>query len=273
MRDSSETVAPACGQCCTRVSGLTVRLGGREILSDVGLHMHCGELTVLIGPNGAGKTTLLKALLGEIPSTGETHFVDLKIGQEKRPRFGYVPQRLEIDATSPFSVLDLFAAALTRRPAFLGASPLLRARAIEALDRVESAHIVDRRIGALSGGELQRVLLALAIEPLPTLLLLDEPLAHVDRAGMELFHALVADLRRTHHLAVLMVSHDLPLVARHADRVILLDRVLLRTGAPAEVFADPRTIDFFGRVPVPETAVLPPKSAIHNDPPSGGARP
>ena len=110
-----------CGGCCTRLEHFGVRLGGREILRDIDLHVHCGELTAIVGPNGAGKTTLFRAMLGELPHSGRLQFVHLD-GRTPfgAPRIGYVPQKLDLDPGAPVTVLDLFAAARARRPIWTG---------------------------------------------------------------------------------------------------------------------------------------------------------
>ncbi len=225
----------ACGLCTTRLTGFGVRLGGRRILSDVNIHLRCGELTALIGPNGAGKTTLLRAILGEVPHSGDLVFEDGAGRRTHSPVVGYVPQRLEFDPGSPATVLDLFTAALSRIPVCLWHARGTRTRALAALERVQASHLAHRRLGALSGGEMQRVLLALALDPKPDLLLLDEPVSAVDQEGLELFYGTVSELRRQYDLSIILVSHDLGLVARFADRIILLNGTVRRSGTPAEV--------------------------------------
>ena len=131
------------------------------MFSHVNIHIHCGQLTAVIGPNGAGKSTLLRAILGEIPHTGVLHYVDAKGKHTGHPIIGYVPQYLRFDVSSPTSVMDLFMACLSRRPVWLCSSKKLRPRVLRSLARVKAEYLIDRRLGALSGGELQRVLLAL----------------------------------------------------------------------------------------------------------------
>ncbi|HNW91382.1 MAG TPA: ATP-binding cassette domain-containing protein [bacterium] len=251
----------ACGSCCTKLSRLVVRLGTSTVLDGIDLHLHCGELTALIGPNGAGKTTLLRALLGELPFSGEVRFLDAATGRRRRPRFGYVPQSLEFDQGAPLTVADLFAAALARFPVWLGHTAALRARATAALARVQADHLFDRRVGDLSGGELQRVLLALALEPLPDLLLLDEPVAGVDAGGRENFYGLICALRRDFDLSILLVAHDLDLVARHADRFVLLNRTVIAVDTPAAVLAHPECVRLFGRL-TPDPALRHPHAVL-----------
>jgi zinc transport system ATP-binding protein len=168
-----------------------VRFGKVEVLSDINLHIHCGRLTVIIGPNGAGKSTFLRAILGEIPHTGKivndlTHTKGIL-----EPSIGYVPQKLDFDPTSPVNVLDLFCASLSGRPLWLGPSKPIIRQAHDSLERVEAEHLIRSRLGTLSGGQLQRVLLALALTPIPDLLLLDEPVSGVDPSGIELFYRMV----------------------------------------------------------------------------------
>ncbi|EKU71789.1 metal ABC transporter ATP-binding protein [Selenomonas sp. F0473] len=235
--------------CCTKIEDFGVSFGTFEVFSHVNLHVHCGQLTAIIGPNGAGKSTLLRAVLGELPHSGTLRFVDADDRHTGHPVIGYVPQYLRFDVSAPTSVKDLFMACLTARPVWLCSPGRLRIRAEENLARVRAAHLVDRRLGALSGGELQRVLLALALDPMPNLLLLDEPVSGVDQNGLSLFYEIVADLRAQEDLAVLLVSHDLGMVARHADRVVLMNRGIAAAGTPAEVFGDPQMERLFGILP------------------------
>ena len=234
------------GLCCTKIENFRVILGSKEIFHDVNLHIHCGELTALIGTNGSGKSTLLKAILGEVSHTGTLTYLDAKGIRSGHPLIGYVPQYLNFDLSTPTSVFDLFMACLTRIPSWLIAPRYIRDRVIQSLEKVKAGHLIDRRLGALSGGELQRIMLALALEPIPDLLLLDEPVSGIDRNGLELFYAIVSDLRKNYDLSIILVSHDLNLVAQHADRVAVLDGTIVCNGPPEKVFSDHRTRKVFG---------------------------
>lgn len=240
-------IAPhRCGECCTTLRGVGARYDGTPVLEDINLHLHCGELTAVIGENGAGKTTLVRCLLGEVPHSGEVHFLDAAWRRKDSPVIGYVPQRVSFDREAPVSVLDLFAASLAvRRPACLGVSLAVQGQAIEGLRRTGAAHLLKRRLGTLSGGEMQRVLLALALTPMPNILVLDEPVSGVDHSGREKFYDLLSRLRRQYDLAVLLVSHDLASLARFADRLVFLDRRIVCEGPPAEVLRDPRVREAF----------------------------
>ena len=232
--------------CCTKIEDFTVRIGRLTIFEHVNIHIHCGQLTAIVGPNGAGKSTLLKALLGEVPHQGKLHYVDAKGKHTGHPVIGYVPQYLRFDVSAPTSVMDIFMACLSNKPVWLCSAKSLRPRVLKNLERVHAEHLIDRRLGALSGGELQRVLLALALDPLPDLLLLDEPVSGVDQNGLELFYEILADLREKEDMAIILISHDLNMVAKHADQVVLLNKGVITNGTPDEVFSDPRTKKIFG---------------------------
>ncbi|NLU52973.1 MAG: metal ABC transporter ATP-binding protein [Clostridiaceae bacterium] len=224
------------GYCCTKIENFGVELGNLKILDNINLHLHCGELTAIIGPNGAGKSTLVKALLGQVPHTGTISFMQANATASKAPVMGYVPQNLNLDPTSPTSVLDLFVAARSSYPVWLLKPRKEVQKVREKLDRVKAGHLVHRKLGALSGGELQRVLLALALDPIPDILLLDEPVSGIDQNGLELFYETVSALRKAFDLSIILVSHDMDMIYKYADRVVLLNRTVLAMGTPEEVF-------------------------------------
>ena len=239
-------IAPhRCGECCTTLRDVGVRYHGVSVLEHIDLHLHCGELTAVIGENGAGKTTLVRCLLGEIPHSGEVHFMDAAHRRKDSPLIGYVPQHTSFDRDAPVSVMDLFAASLSGRPACLGVSGPVEKLAREGLMRTGAEHLLRRQLGTLSGGELQRVLLGLALTPVPNILVLDEPMSGVDHSGREKFYELLSKLRREYDLAVLLVSHDLATLARFADRLVFLDRRIVCDGLPADVLHDPRVREAF----------------------------
>lgn len=225
----------SCGHsCCLRVENLSVHIGTDTILRDVNLHVHCGELVALIGPNGAGKSTFLKSVLGQLEFDGIIAFSEP--GQRsKKPRIGYVPQSPVFDPSDPVSVSDLFACCMSRRPAFLGIGKSMRDTVLECLERVHGTDLIDKRVGTLSGGELQRVLLALALEPLPNILILDEPLSGVDVEGMETLMDMLDEIRKTYDLSILMTTHDFAMLPRYADQVVLIDGTILAKGDAAAV--------------------------------------
>ena len=235
-----------CALCHIDLDGVSVRRGGQVLLQDVSMHIHCGQLTVLIGQNGAGKTTLIKALLGQIPHTGVIRHVDSHGLDIPHLRTGYVPQVLQFDREMPLTVQDYLAASLARRPVWTGVGRKTREKVRQMLRDVDADGLAERPLGRCSGGELQRVLLALALEPAPDLLVLDEPVSGIDRNGMRMFLETLMDLRRTRHMAILLVSHDLRFVREYADHVVLLEKSVLTQGRPGEVFASPEFSSVFG---------------------------
>ena len=227
----------SCGaSCCLRVQNLGVKIGDEQILKDVSLHVHCGRLVAIIGPNGAGKSTFLKAILGQQEYEGVIAFS--APGQRgKMPKIGYVPQSPAFDPGDPMSVADLFVCCMHRRPAFLGISKRTRAQILDCLDRVHGADLIDKKIGTLSGGELQRVLLALALEPMPNILILDEPLSAVDVEGMATLMQMLDELRKDYDLSILLTTHNFSILPQYADQVVLIDHKIVSMGNPEDVLS------------------------------------
>ena len=191
-------------------------------------------MVALIGPNGAGKSTFLKAILGQQEYDGIIAFSEPGKRSQK-PRIGYVPQSPAFEPSDPLSVADLFACCMSKRPAFLGLSRSMRELVAECLERVHGEDLIDKRVGTLSGGELQRVLLALALEPMPNILILDEPLSGVDIEGMENLMDMLDEIRKTYDLSILMTTHDFSMLPRYADQAVLIDRQVLISGKPESV--------------------------------------
>ncbi len=228
------------------IRNLSVRAGGIEILSGIDADIRCGEVTALIGPNGAGKTTLLLAILGLVDYTGEIRFCRAEEHGRGAPRIGYVPQQLEFDRDAPLTVLDFFALSSQRCPVVFGHSRASRAAARESLAGAGAPHLADRPLGKLSGGELQRVLLALALRDNPDILLLDEPVSGVDAAGEELFCDFLDQIHSASRFSLLLVSHDLSVVSRHADRVICLNHRIVCQGATTETLTPGNLAAMYG---------------------------
>ena len=212
------------------IAGLNVRLGGQQVLTDVDFHIDPGEIVTIVGPNGSGKSTLLRVILGAVrPFAGHIH---------RRPmlNIGYVPQKLHIDPTLPITVrrfLDL--------PQRIGA-----ATAQDALDRAGCGTLAHRQITDLSGGQIQRVLLARALLTKPNLLILDEATQGLDQPGAAAFYRRIEQTRNDTGCAVLMVSHDLHVVMAASDRVICLNGRVCCAGRPEYVVAAPAYQALFG---------------------------
>ena len=236
----------SCGYCCTKISNISVKRGSKQILKNVNIHIHCGKLTVIIGKNGAGKSTLLKAILGEMPHEGSITFKN-KNNEEKKIKIGYVPQKLDLE-NSPITVYDMVASFSSNKPTFLFKSKKLYEKIKEHLKDFGADNLIDRKVNRLSGGELQRVMLGMAMMSKPDLLILDEPISGIDKNGKEQFYKKIYDLKKSNDMAIILVSHVFEYVKKYADDVILLNQVIEKEGTPDEVFKSKIFIDTFGEV-------------------------
>ena len=209
---------------------MSLNFGAGVVLSGVNFAIEPGEIVTVVGPNGSGKSTLLRALLGVLkPSAG-------RVRQKPGLRIGYVPQKLAIDETMPITVARFLSLPVRRAAAEIG----------EALQKVGASGVADKSLRALSGGQLQRVLLARALLGAPDILILDEPTQGLDQKGIASFYRLVEEVRRDLGCAVLMVSHDLHVVMSASDRVICLNGHICCEGTPNVVSAAPEYRALFG---------------------------
>jgi zinc transport system ATP-binding protein len=216
------------------VRDLSVRFGARHVLRDITFHVLEGTSLAVIGPNGSGKTVLFKALIGAIPFEGT---VDWAPGV----RIGYVPQKLDIERDVPITGLDF----LRARPGLRHASG--RERVSEVLTLVGlTREVCEQPIGALSGGQFQRLLVAFALVGDPTVLLLDEPTAGVDEPGQERLNELVHRLRLQRGLTVVLISHELTIVSQHATNVLCLSHAQACFGPPTAILTQERLQEAFG---------------------------
>ena len=214
-------------------SDVCLSYGARSVLENVSLSVGPGEVLSVIGPNGSGKTTLVRVILGlERPNAGTVR---------RRPglTIGYMPQRLMLERTLPITVGRFLTLGVPRE--LIG-----QGRRMRALDEVGASDIIDHPLQDISGGELQRVLLARALLREPDLLVLDEPVQGVDVTGQADLYRLIAAIRESHNLGVLMVSHDLHVVMAGTDQVICLNRHVCCAGKPAAVSRDPAFAAMFG---------------------------
>ena len=233
--------------CSGKIEELSVRKGSTEILNQVNLTANHGEILALIGRNGAGKTTLLKAILGQTPYSGRISYFNCQGKRIDRPRIGYVPQFLAFDRSTPVTVEDLFCANRSRIPVWMSHGKKRQKEAESLLEKGGGTGLFRKKLGALSGGELQRVLLAFALDPLPDLLLLDEPVSAVDRKGVGVFYDLVTSLRSEYHMPVILVSHDLGHVKKYASKAAFLqDGTVAMQNAVDKVLNNPQVREAFG---------------------------
>lgn len=209
---------------------VTVAQGGRTVLRDVDFAISPGEIVTIVGPNGSGKSTLLKTLVGALrPQSGVLH-------RQTGLRIGYVPQKLHIDPTLPLTVARFLS--LPRH--------VPRGRRAAALERAGVPDLGARQMAALSGGQLQRVLLARAILDDPQILMLDEATQGLDQPGSAAFYRQIEELRGAMGCAVLMVSHELHVVMSASDRVICLNGHICCEGQPEAVASAPEYRALFG---------------------------
>jgi zinc/manganese transport system ATP-binding protein len=219
-----------------RVQSLGVRLGGRQVLDDVQFTIAAGQFTGLIGSNGAGKTTLLRVILGlQSPTTGTVHLN----GRSRSARdhsLGYVPQKVLLDPDMPLRARDLVALGLDgHRFGIALPSRGRRERIEEMLEAVDAREFADARVGELSGGEQQRILIAHALISRPRLLLLDEPLANLDIRSQQEVVALLARLSSEQRIAVLISAHDMNPLLPFMDRIVYLAAGRAASGTTEEV--------------------------------------
>ncbi len=212
-----------------QVNDLGLVLEKREILRNISLNIHSDEILTIMGPNGAGKSCLLKCILGLIkPTAGQ-------IIKPKNLKVGYTPQKILFEQSMPLSVEQ-----------FLKLGQPQNLDLLSALDEVGGQHLISSWMYRLSGGELQRVLLARALSQQPDLLVLDEPAAGVDITGQAEMYRLLARIRRNRHCGILVVSHDLSLVMAETDKVVCLNQHVCCSGRPEVVAKDPAFAQLFG---------------------------
>jgi len=215
------------------VRDLSVRLGGRDVLRDVTFDVAERTALAVIGPNGAGKTVLFGALIGALPYRGEVRWAP-------GTRIGYVPQKLDLERDLPVSGRDFLLAKVE-------VSGARRDEAIRALDLVNlPPAVADQPIGTFSGGQFQRLLLAAALVGRPTVLLFDEPTAGVDEPGQERLYEMIERLQEAEGLTLLLISHELSVVYRHATNVLCLSRASPCFGPPEDILTPERIAQVYG---------------------------
>lgn len=227
-----------------QVQNVSVSFANRLALEHVSMEVNRGEIVTLIGPNGAGKTTLVRVILGLLqPSSG-------RVLQQSGMRIGYMPQKLHIDKSLPLSVQR-----------FMGLAQRDKQAISDCLNMTGIGQLVDQPLQTLSGGEMQRVLLARAMLRSPDLLVLDEPVQGVDVSGQAHLYNLIGSLRDKLTCGVLMISHDLHMVMAKTDSVVCLNRHVCCQGQPDSVSEHPAYLEMFGHAMPNEIAVY----AHHHD--------
>lgn len=213
-----------------RLQDITFIRNQRTILDAVNITLRQNEIVTLIGPNGAGKSTLLKIALGLLPADRGV------VWRRPGARLGYVPQKLSIMPSMPLTVARFVTLSVKAG----------RTEVQNALEQTGVAYLIDASVHTLSGGEWQRVLLARALLPQPSLLLLDEPAQGLDVSGQNALYDLLGHIRSTRHCGILLVSHDLHLVMASSDQVVCLQRHICCSGKPETLQHDPAYLALFG---------------------------
>ena len=216
------------------VDDLGVRLGGADVVRGVSFNLPRAKCLAIIGPNGAGKTVLLRALIGALPHTGRIEWAPETV-------LGYVPQKLDIERDLPLNGHDF----LRAKMALSGSSAAMRTEALRAVGLAEE--VLSTPIGNMSGGQFQRLLIAFALLGRPNVLLLDEPAAGIDAPGQAQLNEVIHGLQDTRAMTVVLVSHDLSVVYKHADYVLCLGRLGAYFGPPRTALTPESLYEVYGQ--------------------------
>jgi zinc transport system ATP-binding protein len=230
-------------------AGVNLTLGNTRILEDVSFTIRPGTIHCVVGANGGGKTSLVRALLGQMPHSG-----NINIHWGKGRTIGYVPQALDFDKSLPVTVRDFMAMTGQRRPAFLGIARSRRAQVEAVLERFGVREKLHARLGSLSGGERQRVLFAQAMTPEPALLVLDEPTTGLDLSGKDILETAIREFAAGGG-TVVWINHDIVQVSQMAHSLTYINRRVLLDGPPREVLSEGAAAQLF------PTLVLPSREA------------
>lgn len=222
------------------VEGLTVDFDGNKVLEDISFSVKKGEVLAIVGPNGAGKSVLFRALLGLVPHTGA-------VSWQAGIRIGYVPQKLALERTLPLTVkefLSLISAASGDKVSkeIISSLELVGIKTGPAEEYHLERHILNRRLGTLSGGEFQRILIAWSLIGNPDVLLFDEPTTGIDLSGEGTIYNLLHKIQESKELTLILISHDLNIVYKYANNVICLNKQLVCFGEPRAAL-DPKSLE------------------------------
>lgn len=229
-----------------KIENLTVELDGHIVLEDISFITDAGSVTAVIGPNGAGKSVLLKCILKLLPKkTGTVEIMGINHNNYHRiaPLVSYIPQYINIDHSFPLTVSGLFSLKSTSP---IGMSNKEKQRMLDLLDKTNTAHLLNKRLSVLSGGQLQRIILAYSLMDSPKILLLDEPAAGIDVEGQDTIYTLLSRIQKEEKLAMILVSHELQIVMNYATQVLCLNKKLMCTGTPRKVLTNETLQHMYG---------------------------
>lgn len=221
------------------IKGLSLNISNTQILENINLSIKKGTIHCIIGPNGAGKTSLIRCLLGQLQFNGE-----IKISYEDNKNIGYVPQALFFEKSLPITVENFLSICFQKYPAFLGITKNKKEYFDKILDEVGLLEKKKRLLGNLSGGEMQRLLLAQAINPRPNLLILDEPFTGIDTLGEEYFINLIKSLKEE-GVTILWIHHNISQVKEIADTVSCIKKTVKFSGDPKVELTDKRILEIY----------------------------
>ncbi len=209
------------------VKNLSVKFGDVSVLENVNFSLDKGDILTIIGPNGAGKTVLIKSIFGLVEHKGEVNFLGDSI-MKRIDEIGYVPQRLDFDRTFPITAKELMDLVLKK-------SDIKNMEIV--CNHLEIDKLLSKKIGTLSGGQLQRVLIARAVAGSPKLLIMDEPTAGVDIGGVRSFYDIVGHLNKEHGITIILISHEINMVYSLASKVLCLNKKMICVGNPKEAIS------------------------------------
>lgn len=225
-------------EAAIHVDHIAVRFGKNLVLEDISFEVPEGSISAIIGPNGSGKTTLLRAMLNLVPHEGIVRFHGKNI-QEVRDQIGYVPQRFQFDPHFPITVEEFLELTCEANKCSTA-----RHRTLELVGLHNE--VLDQKIGTLSGGQLQRILIAQAIINEPSYLLLDEPSTGIDIVGETQFYEVIRNLNTRLGTTIILVSHDVSMVSKSIHNVICVNKRLLCTGPPRKALTQKKLAELYG---------------------------
>ncbi len=218
------------------IKNLKVELDNKIILNNINFELEKGDILAIIGPNGAGKTTLLKAILGLIPYKGEIKYKNDEV-KKYLSEISYVPQRFEFDKSIPLTVEEFLSLTLKK---------IDKNKREDTVKEIGIFNLLNKKIGDLSGGELQRVLIAKAVMEGPELILLDEPTTGIDIEGEKKFYELIFHLNKDHKITIIFVSHEINIVYNFSNKVVCLNKDLLCFGPTEKVLTENTIKSLYG---------------------------